>query len=104
MKRGHLVKIFNGKFLSKQRTAELNIVKRNMNEWLLLVYIFCISTSLGEIVGFSVVFTDVVELVFVERGSHHDATHLQILMILLVKITLLPSCLLSEQVNVDSPL
>lgn len=75
-----------------------------MDEGLLLADIFGIGAALGEVVGFPVGLPDVFELVLVETRPHHDAAHLQVLMVLLVEIPLLSTCILAEEVDVHSSL
>jgi hypothetical protein len=60
--------------------------------------------SFGEIIGLAVGLTNIVELVFIEGATHHDSTHLEVLVVLLVELPLLPPRLLSEDVYVNSSL
>lgn len=70
----------------------------------MFVDVFAIGVALCEIIGLSVGLPNVVELVLVEGAAHHDAAHLQKLVVLLMEVPLLPSRLLSEEVDIDGPL
>ena len=99
-----LVQLLDWELLRDQRAAELDVVERDVDEWGLLVDVFAVGVALGEAIGLSVGLSDVVKLVLVKGAPDHDAAHLQKLVVLLMEIPLLPPRLLSEQVDVDSPL
>jgi hypothetical protein len=60
--------------------------------------------SFGEVIDLAVGLANIVELIFIEGATHHDPTHLEVLMVLLVELPLLPPCLLSENVCVNCSL
>lgn len=76
-----------------------------MYEWgfFLNTTAFCI--ALSQCVSLIVKLLEfVIKLHLVKGTTHHYATHLQELMVLLMKLSLLPSGLLSENINIDCPL
>jgi hypothetical protein len=74
-----------------------------VDEGLLFADVLGVGAALGEVVSLAVAFPDVVELVLVEGGAHHDAAHLEVLVVLLVEVALLASRLLAEEVYVHCP-
>lgn len=88
--------------MRKEWTTEFHIIERDMNKRLLFVDIFGISASLGKIISLSVALANVVKLVFIKGWPYHDAAHLEVFMILLMKVPLLSSSFLSKKVNIDS--
>jgi hypothetical protein len=97
-----LVEIFDRELFGHESTAKLHIVQRNMHEWSVFLHILAVGVALREIVIFSVGLANVVEFVLVEGGTHHDAAHLQVLVVLLVEVSLLTAGLLAEQVEIHS--
>ena len=70
----------------------------------MFVIIFVVGVAFGEIIGLSIGFPNVVELVLIEGTANHNAAHLQKLVVLLMEIPLLASRLLSEEVDIDGSL
>ena len=64
----------------------------------MLLHILTVSITFCEIIILSVGLANVVELVLVEGRTHHYAAHLEVLMILLMKISLLTTGLFAEKV------
>ena len=104
VQREELVELLDGELVGHERAAELHVVERDVHQRLLLAHVLGVAAALREAAGLAVGLADVVELVLVEGGTHHDAAHLQVLVVLLVEIPLLPPRLLPEQVYVHCPL
>jgi hypothetical protein len=99
-----LVEILDGELAGNERAAELHVIQGDVDEWLLLADVLGVGAALREIIGLPVGLPNVVELILVEARPHHDAAHLEVLVILLVEVALLPTRLLPEEVDVDATL
>jgi len=97
----HLIKIFDGYFICSQRTTELNSVKRKVHGWDFPLNIFWVRIAYSKGVLFAEIVSDIVKLVVISWGTSYNSTHFQKLVVLLVKISLLSSNLLSKKVRVD---